>query len=422
MRILIKNTKIVHHNTGLSDSEQDILIDNGIIREVNNNISQKADKIIEAKGSYTSSGWTDVGTRTGEPGYEHREDIDSVTEAAAAGGYTTIITTPNNIPPTQSKSDILYLKQKSEGKLTNILPMAALSFDCAGKDIAELYDLHSSGAIAFTDGPRSIQDTGLLKRALEYVQAFGGLILHSPVNGEFNKGWQMNEGIISTTLGMKGLPDIAEVMMVERDLRILEYTGGRLHLWNISTQGSVELVRRAKKQGLNISCSVPVMNLCFDDGALTGFDTNFKLSPPLRTAEHRNALWEGLVDGTIDFVTSEHTPLENDVKDLEFPYAKFGTIQLETAYAILQTHYGKILTPQLTEKIFSQGANTIFGLNKPDIKPGEKADLTVFDPNAEWVYLPTKIKSKSNNSPIIGKKLKGKAIATIKGNLIFAEN
>lgn len=422
MRILIKNTKIVRHNAAVSDVEQDILIENGIISKIEPGINDSADRIVEAKDCYTSSGWADAGTRIGEPGNEHREDIISVTEAGAAGGYTSIISAPNNIPVTQTKSDILFIKQKSADKLVQILPMAALSADCAGKDIAELYDLHSSGAAAFTDGPKSIQDASFLKRALEYVQAFDGLILHAPVNDSFNPGWQMHEGAVSTSLGMKGLPETAEIMMIERDIRLLEYTGGKLHLWSISTQQGVELVRKAKKQGLRISCSVPVMNLCYDDTALEGFDTNYKVNPPLRNTAHQTALWKGIQDGTIDFVTSEHVPLENDVKDLEFPYAKFGAIQLETAYALLQTFHKKLMTPQLTARIFSHNVNKVFNLTQPEIKTGEYANLTVFDPAKNWTYTTENKRSKSTNSPVINKKLTGKAVATIRGNLIFAEN
>lgn len=422
MRVLIKNTKIVHSDASLSDTIQDILIENGIITDIKANISAKADYVVETETGYTSSGWIDVGTRIGEPGNEHREDIDSVTEAGAAGGYTSLISSPNSSPVTQTKSDILFIRQKSADKTTQILPMAALSVDCAGKDIAELYDLHTSGAIAFTDGPKSIQDAGFVKRALEYVQAFDGLILHAPLNDSFNPGWQMHEGTVSTSLGMKGLPETAEIMMTERDIRILEYTGGKLHLWNISTAESVEMVRKAKKQGLKITCSVPVMNLCFEDEELSGFDTNFKVSPPLRTTKHRQALLKGIADGTIDFVTSEHVPLENDVKDLEFPYAKFGAIQLETAYALLQTFNKKYITPQLTAQIFSHNVNKIFKLHQPEIRKGEKANLTVFDPGKVWTFETGNNHSKSSNSPVLNKKLTGKAVATLRENHIFAIN
>ena len=422
MRILIKDTTIIHPDADPSQEKQSILIEDGVIKEIKHKITAKVDKTIESQDSYTCSGWVDAGTHIGEPGFEHREDIDSVTGAAASGGYTAIISSPNTSPVVQSKSDIAFIKRKTEEKLTGIFPMAALSVNCEGKDMAELFDLHDGGAIAFTDGNKSIQDAGLLKRGLEYVQAFDGLILHDPVNGSFSAGWQMNEGIMSTSLGMRGLPSIAEEMMVERDIKLLQYTGGKLHIANISTKNSVELIKNAKKQGLNMTCSVPVMNLCFDDSYLADFDANFKISPPLRSKEDIVALWKGLQDGTIDFVSSNHVPIENDLKDLEFPYAKFGVIQLETAYGLLSGMAGKKLSPALTAKIFSHNPRKIFRLSQPLIAAGEIAELTVFDPSFTWVYDQQNIISKSRNNPMVGKKLSGKAIASIRGKCIFAHS
>jgi dihydroorotase len=421
MRILIKDTIILHPDAEPSQGRQSILIEDGVITEIKSKISAKVDNIIESGNSFTSSGWVDVGTNIGEPGYEHREDIESVTKAAAAGGYTMLLSSPNTLPVTQSKSDVLFIKQKSEDKITNIRPMGALSIDCLGKDMTEMFDLHDGGAVAFTDGAKSIQDSGFLKRALEYVQAFDGLVLHSPINGTFQTGWQMHEGLVSTSMGMKGIPPVAEEMMVGRDIKLLQYTGGKLHLYNISTLQSVDLIRKAKKQGLNISCSVPVMNLCFDDDALMGFDSNFKVTPPLRTSDHRLALLKGVQEGVIDFVTSNHTPIEHDLKELEFPYAKFGVIQLETAYSLLATLASKKITPQLVAGLFSHQPRKIFGLHQPEIKTGEMAELTVFDPDITWVYESGNILSKSKNNPMVGKKLSGKTIATIRGKRIFAQ-
>jgi dihydroorotase len=248
MRILIKDTIILHPDAEPSQGRQSILIEDGVITEIKSKISAKVDNIIESGNSFTSSGWVDVGTNIGEPGYEHREDIESVTKAAAAGGYTMLLSSPNTLPVTQSKSDVLFIKQKSEDKITNIRPMGALSIDCLGKDMTEMFDLHDGGAVAFTDGAKSIQDSGFLKRALEYVQAFDGLVLHSPINGTFQTGWQMHEGLVSTSMGMKGIPPVAEEMMVGRDIKLLQYTGGKLHLYNISTLQSVDLIRKAKNK------------------------------------------------------------------------------------------------------------------------------------------------------------------------------
>ena len=422
MRILIKDTRILHPDAEATEGYQSILIENGVITEIKNKITAKVDQIIQSGNSYTCSGWVDVGTQIGEPGFEHREDLRSVTAAAAAGGYTAIISAPNTLPVVQTKSDISFIKQKTQDKIAAIYPMAALSVNCEGKDMAELFDLHDGGAIAFTDGNKSIQDAGLLKRTLEYAQAFDGLVLHDPINGSFASDWQMNEGIISTSLGMKGIPAIAEEMIVERDIKLLQYTGGRLHLMNISTKNAVELIKNAKKQGLKITCSVPVMNLCFDDRELSGFDTNFKISPPLRSSEDKTALLKALQDGVIDFVTSNHVPIEGDLKNLEFPYAKFGVTQLETSFGLLSGSAGKKLNPMLTAKIFSHNPRKIFKMAQPLIKEGEIAELTIFDPDLNWVYDSQSILSKSINNPLIGKNLCGKSIATIRGKRIFAHS
>ena len=420
MRILIKNTRMVSPDVPTSQKAKSILVEDGIIAEIKAGIDPKVDHCISSENSYTSPGWVDVGAQIAEPGYEQREDIDSVTNAAAAGGFTSILSLPNTSPVVQTKSDLKYIFKKSEDKVCKIIPMAAISMNCQGEDMTEMYDLHHAGAIAFTDGLKGMQNSGLLKRALEYVQAFDGLLLVHPSDGNLTSGAQIHEGIVSTSLGMRGFPAVAEEMMVSRDLKLLEYTGGKLHFLNISTMQSVALIKNAKKQGLNVTCSVPVINLCFEDDALQTFDTNFKVMPPLRNALHRKALWKGLEDGTIDFVCSNHVPLESDHKELEFPYAKFGVTQLETSFALLNTLGLKKLSPEMIVKLFSTNARNVFKMEQPKLEIGANAELTVFDSEMTWTYKTQQILSKSKNNPMVNKALKGKAIATIRGNRIFA--
>ena len=421
MQILIKDTFIVDNKTTNNPKKQSILIEDGIITEISGKIDVKADKVIEASGMYTSPGWLDIGTQTGEPGYEHREDIQSVTNAAAAGGYTAIAPFPNTMPVIQTKADISFLKERSGNNVTLIYPIGALSLNCEGKEMTELYDMFSAGAVAFSDGPKSIQNSGLMKRSLEYVQAFKGLILHQASDSSLTDGGQIHEGEMSTSLGMKGIPSLAEELLIERDIRLLEYTGGKIHFANISTARSVDLIKKAKKEGLQVTASVAIMNLCYDDNYLSEFDSNFKVLPPLRSKSDKRALLKGLKDGTIDCITSNHVPLEADVKELEFPYAKFGAIQLETCLSSIICFTDLEATPSfLVEKLCIK-PREILEIGIPKIEKGERAEITIFDLEKEWTYEEKSILSKSRNSSLIGKKLKAKVKATIRNNKLYLD-
>ncbi len=421
MQILIKDTFIIDSLSGNNLKKQSILIEDGIITEISAKIDIKAEQVINASNMYTSPGWLDIGTQIGEPGFEHREDIMSVTKAAASGGYTAIAPFPNTKPVIQSKADISFLKERSDNKVTAIYPIGALSLDCAGKEMTELYDMFTAGAVAFSDGPKSLQDSGLMKRSLEYVQAFNGLIMHQASDGSLADGGQIHEGEVSTSLGMKGIPSLAEELLIERDLRLLEYTGGKLHFANISTARSVDLVRKAKREGLNVTASVAIMNLCYDDSYLSDFDTNYKVLPPLRSKSDKKALIKGVKDGTIDCINSNHVPLEADVKELEFPYAKFGAIQLETAYSSLMSLTELEVSPVLVFEKLCLKPREILGINLPKIAKGERAEITIFDPEKEWLYEERNIVSKSRNSPLIAHKLKAKVKATVRGSRFYID-
>ncbi|HPI05358.1 MAG TPA: dihydroorotase [Saprospiraceae bacterium] len=412
MNILLQKAHIVD---GSRESKpQDILIRNGRIESISSHIeAEKNTKVWSSPHLCVSPGWFDVGVQTGDPGFEHREDLRTVAAAAAKGGFTAIAPFPNTQPAIHSKSEILYIRNTTAGLGVHFYPIGAVSLECAGKDLAELYDMHASGAVAFSDGKKSVQDAGLLLRAMQYTRAFNGLILNEPHHKTIASGGQMHEGTMSTSLGLKGLPSLAEEIMVQRDLSLLEYSEGRLHIHLISTAKSVDMIRAAKKAGLQVTCSVAVANLFFTDAELRDFDSNWKLLPPLRAQSDADALIEGLADGTIDFIVSNHSPWDEEAKNLEFPYADFGMIGLETVFALCRTFGDKKLPlPLLVEKL-SLAPRRIFGLPVPEIKEGEKAELTVFDPTESYTFSVENIGSKSRNTPFLGRKMQGKVLGTI---------
>ncbi len=414
MLLLLKN---VHIFDGKSESKpQDILIKDGRIAEIGAQIvAPKNAEVWESAKLCVSPGWMDIGVQVCDPGYEHREDMRTALAASAAGGYTAIACFANTSPAVHSKSEVLYIKNKAAGLQSpvSVHPIGAISLGCEGKDLAELMDMHSAGAVAFSDGNKAVQDAGLLLRAIQYVQSFKGLVFNEPYHKSIAPGGQMHEGLMSTSLGLKGIPALAEELMVQRDLSLLEYAGGRLHIHLISTAKSVDMIRAAKKAGKQVTCSVAVANLCFSDEKLSDFDSNWKILPPLRSPADNKALLQGLADGSIDFICSNHIPWDEEAKNLEFSYADFGMTGLETCFALCRTFLGKSMSiNDLVEKI-ACAPRRMLGLPVTTLKVGEAADLTVFDPDAEWVYAEKTMRSKSKNSPFLGQKLKGKVIGVV---------
>ncbi|MCU0346913.1 MAG: dihydroorotase, partial [Saprospiraceae bacterium] len=300
MQLLIKNATLVHPSSKHDGAKTDILIENGKIHSLGTGLSAGTATVFDAKGACVSPGWLDLGTLIGDPGHEHREDFSSAGKAAAAGGYTAIACLPNTVPALHSKSEIQYVRSRSVASLVDFLPIGAVTQDCAGKDFTEMYDMQAAGAVAFSDGKKPLQDSGLMLRALQYVKPFDGVILNRPHDRSMAPGGQMHEGTMSTSLGLKGVPALAEELMLRRDIYLAEYTGSRLHVLNISTAGSVQLVREAKAQGLQVTASVAAMNLACDDHLLSEFDPNWKVMPPIRELSDMEALQAGLADGTID--------------------------------------------------------------------------------------------------------------------------
>ncbi|MFK8103864.1 MAG: dihydroorotase family protein [Saprospiraceae bacterium] len=410
--ILLKNATIVDPNSKLDGKKRDILIEKGKIKEIKTKIVAKAE-VIAVEGVHVSPGWLDIGTQIGEPGYEHREDLQSVSRAAAAGGFTGIACFPNTKPVIHSKSEVLYIKNNTQDSLVDFFPLAAASQNAEGKEITEMLDMHHAGAVGFTDGRTSIQNSGLMMRALEYVKSFNGLILNQAHDHSVDLDGQMHEGMISTSLGMKGISNLSEELMVQRDLYLAAYTDSRLHISNISTVGAVELIRRAKKKGVAVTCSVAAINLLLDDSELTTFESNYKVFPPLRSLEDIKALKKGLEDGTIDHITSNHCPWEAESKHLEFPYAEFGVIGLETSFAVAHTALGNKLTlSQLIDRLSIQ-PRKILGIELPTVAEGAAANLSLFLPKATWTFEAKDIYSKSKNTPFVGRSFTGKVVGVI---------
>jgi len=417
--LLFKQIRIIEPGKGIS-APTDLMVKSGKIAAIAADLPIGDDvEVVRLEDGYATIGWLDVGVFAGEPGYEHREDLGSVVAAAAAGGFTAIACLPNTKPALHSKSEISFVQQRVNSGPVNVYPIGALSQDCAGKDLAELYDMHQAGALAFSDGLHPVQDAGLLLRALQYSTAFGGLIMNHPHHKGIAGGGQMHEGRVSTELGLKGLPSLAEHLMLQRDLSLLEYAGtaARLHIHLISSAESVLMVREAKSKGLPVTASVAIANLCWteEDMAMVPggapFESNFKVLPPLRGEVDREALVDGVLDGTIDLISTGHLPWDPEAKNLEFPYAEFGITGLETAWSMYCMYLAdKISLERWTEAV-STAPRKLFGLDMPAIEVGASANLTIVEKEHSWEY--TRPVSKSSNSPLLGRSLKGKVWGTL---------
>jgi dihydroorotase len=417
MNLLIKSATIIDPNSPFNQQVVDILIEKGVISKIAPGLEADAE-LVEAEGKYVSPGFFDLNCNVGELGLETKEDLHTGTAAAAAGGFTGIALMPNTIPPVHSKAEIEYLMNRAKRNLVDVYPLGAISHKREGKDLAEMYDMFLSGAKAFTDGNRPVQDAGLMERALLYAQGFDALILSYPEDTAIAGKAKVNEGEISTLLGMKGIPPLAEELMIARDLYLAEYTGSRIHFTTISTTRSVELIREAKRKGLEVTCDVAAHHLVLTDEALMGFDSLYKVKPPLRTRDDVKALLKGLKDGTIDAIVSQHTPHEVEFKDVEFEMAEFGIIGLQTALT-LALKAG--LDLELIVQKLAVNPREILNVDAAIIAEGQDANLVLFDTGEEWEYNKKNNRSKSYNSPFIGQHLKGKVLLTCNNNHLYKQ-
>ena len=408
MKILLKSATIVDPSSKHHLKKRDILIQRGQIVKIGATIKEADAKEYKLPNLHVSQGWFDPGVSFGEPGYEERENLRNGLLTAANSGFTHVAVQANTKPVTDTKSQVEFIQSKTAGHVVTAHVTGSLTVGAQGVDLAELYDMHQQGAIAFYDYKRPITNANLLKIALLYAQNFDGLVQSLAFDPSLAGKGVMNEGVTSTMLGLKGIPHLSETLQINRDLALLEYTGGRLHIPTISTADAVAMIKAAKKRGLKVSCSVSVNNLSLTDGALENFETQFKLLPPLRLEKDRKALIKGLKDGTIDGVTSDHNPLDVERKRVEFDQADYGSIGLEATFGAL----GQELDTEQRIAALT-GLKAEFGIAQASIAEGNPADLTLFDPDAQWTFMPESICSTSKNAALLGMPMTGNVYGVI---------
>lgn len=408
MKILIKSAQILDPSSSWYKKKKNILIKDGVITSIGEK-NYRADKVIERSGIKISIGWFDMRANFCDPGFEHKEDLDSGRRAAAAGGFTEVAVLPNTNPVVDSKNEVGYIKSGNISNLVQVYPIGAITKNTDGEDLTEMIDLHHAGAVAFSDGDQPIWQTDILLKSLQYLQKFDGLLINKPEDKWLNLFGVMNEGKNSTILGMKGMPSLSEEIIISRDLDLLDYAGGKLHFSSVSAVKSLDLIKKAKKSGLNVSCDITSFQTLFDDSALKDFDTNFKVNPPFREKKDNRAIVKALKDETIDVIVSGHNPQDEESKKLEFDLAEFGIINIQTVLPCIVKLSEDIDFYQLLEKI-TRKPRELLGLQIPRIEEGEQANMTLFDPSKDWTFDENSNFSKSDNSPFLGKKLKGKVL------------
>lgn len=412
MNILLKQVKITDKNSPFNGKIFDLLIENNIISKIGIDLSDKATIIIEGKDLCVSPGWVDIFAHFCDPGYEFKETIETGAAAAAAGGFTRVFTIPNTKPVSDNKSMVEYAAKQANDLPIHIHPIGAITQKTEGKELAEMYDMRNSGAIAFSDGLNPVQSSGLLIKALQYVKAFNGVLIQVPIDKSIGAAGLMNEGIISTRLGLPGIPAISEEILLKRDIDLVRYTGSKIHFTGISSASALNLIRAAKKEGLSVTCSVTPYHLFFCDEDLQSYDTFLKVNPPLRTKSDMLALRDGVIDGTIDCIASHHLPQDWDHKTCEFEAAAFGMTGLETSFLVVN-HLLEELSNERIIELFSLNARNIFNLPSTHIEEGAMAELTIFQRHENLSISKIDFKSKSINSAFIDRSLKGKIIGTI---------
>ncbi|MEJ6981304.1 dihydroorotase [Pedobacter sp. P351] len=415
--ILIRSVTILHPASAFNNKIVDLLLSDGKIARISESIDIEDDVVlIDGKGKYLSPGFFDLNVNFCEPGFETKEDLISGTAAAIAGGFTGVAVQPSTNPVIHSKSEVSYIVNRTKDFIVDVHPVGCISQNREGIDLAELYDMRMSGAVAFSDGTRPVTESGLMSRALLYAKGFDGLIFSFPEDSSIAGKGKMNEGIVSTYLGMKGIPSLAEEVHISRDLYLAEYNECPVHFSTISSANSVDLIRKAKEKGLKVSCDVAAHHLVLTDEALQGFDSNYKVKPPLRTSDDVAALLKGLKDGTIDAIVSQHTPHEIEFKEVEFEIAAFGIIGLQT---VLPLALESGLSPEILVEKLAINPRKVLNLRVPAIEEGETANVILFDTDSEWVFDADSNKSKSSNSPFFKNSLKGKVLLACNNGQVY---
>lgn len=409
MKRLFKKLLIVDESSPYHNTLKDILVNDDIIEGIENEIITENVETIELENACISQGWIDIFSHFNDPGFEQKETLATGANAALNGGFTAVFTLPNTNPCVDTKAQVDYILTKSKELPIGVLPLGAISKKIEGNQLAEIYDMQAAGAIAFTDGSKPVQNDELLLKALQYVLPFNGTIIQQPINKSIAHTGQINEGIFSTQIGLAGLPAFAEEIFINRNIELLRYTQSKLHITGISTAKGIDIISKAKKEGLQISCSVSTKHLLFCDEDLINYNTNLKLNPPLRTKDDKLAMQQAVLNGTIDCVASHHFPQDWDNKVCEFAEAAWGSIGLQTCFNELVT-----ALPNLSEvaisNLLSNHPAFIFNLKKPNIAVGQAANFTLFTKQVTTSYTSSTNKSKSNNSALLNTTLNGKVL------------
>ena len=411
MNILIKSARVIDPRGKYHNKIRDILIENGVIKKIAAKIKETKAITYTANNLHISIGWMDLHANFRDPGFEYKEDIISGCKAAAKGGFTGVLLMPENNPITDNNAQVEYIQNKGKDNIVSVHAAGSITKAMQGNQMVEMYDMKKAGALAFTDDKKALQNNEVIKHALLYAKDFDGLIMNFANDNSIANGGQIHEGEISTALGLKGIPAMAEEIMIDRDISLCKYTESKLHLSYISTKNSVSKIKKAKKEGSKISADVALHNLILTDEEITHFDTRYKVMPPLRSKKDCTALIKGLKDGTIDVICTDHSPEDEENKKTEFDNAAFGIIGLETAFGLIGKHLSKHLSLAEIIKKIAINPRRLLQLKSGNIEEGNTANLTLFNPDLEWEFQKTDIESKSVNTPFIGKKLKGKALA-----------
>ncbi|MES2419417.1 MAG: dihydroorotase [Bacteroidota bacterium] len=405
MNLFIKGITIADPNSEFNHQTCDIRVEQGKIIDIGKGLAVNGEYVFDGKGAVLSPGFFDLNCAIGDPGLETKEDLQTATAAAKAGGFTGLAVLPHTKPVIQSKGQVEYILNKAKNNLVDVYPIGAISNELEGKELAELYDMKNAGAVAFSDGNRAITDDGFMSRALQYAQGFDGLLMVYPENKSIAGKAQVNESKNSVLLGMKGLPALAEEMQIARDIYLATYHNAPIHISTISTAGAVALLKKAKKDGIKITCDVAAHQLVLTEDLLSDFDSNYKVKPPLRSKADTKALIAGLKDGTIDAISSQHRPHEIEFKDVEFEIAAYGIIALQSVLPlVLQAG----LSADLIAEKLAINPRKLLHLAIPSIKKGTEANFIIYNPTKEWLYNAATNASRSNNSPLLGKTLTGK--------------
>ncbi len=411
MNILIKSARVIDPRGKYHNKIRDILIENGVIKKIAAKIKETKAITYTANNLHISIGWMDLHANFRDPGFEYKEDIISGCKAAAKGGFTGVLLMPENNPITDNNAQVEYIQSKGKDSIVSVHAAGSITKAMQGNQMVEMYDMKKAGALAFTDDKKALQNNEVIKHALLYAKDFDGLIMNFANDNSIANGGQIHEGEISTALGLKGIPAMAEEIMIDRDISLCKYTESKLHLSYISTKNSVSKIKKAKKEGSKISADVALHNLILTDEEITHFDTRYKVMPPLRSKKDCTALIKGLKDGTIDVICTDHSPEDEENKKTEFDNAAFGIIGLETAFGLIGKHLSKHLSLVEIIKKIAINPRRLLQLESGNIEEGNTANLTLFNPDLEWEFQKTDIESKSVNTPFVGEKLKGKALA-----------